>query len=97
MQKFTKIFLGILTLIAITIIGFKTNTVFASSNRISTEVVTGDTVIDGKYEFIADWIDGKTTLSTFGTTWERFDKRGYEGSPNAYRIFLRQGVNVVLV
>lgn len=93
MQKFTKIFLGILTLIAITIIGFKTNTVFASSNRISTEVVTGDTVIDGKYEFIADWIDGKTTLSTFGTTWERFDKRGYEGSPNAYRIFLRQGVN----
>lgn len=94
MQKFKKVFLGILTLIAITIIiGFKPNTVFASSNKIPTEVVTGDTVIDGKYEFIANWIQGKTTLSTFGTTWEKFDKSGYEGSPIAYRITLRKNVN----
>lgn len=71
MQKFKKVFLGILTLIAITIIiDFKHNTVFASSNKIiPTETVNGDTLIDGKYSFIAQWIAGRTTLETFGATW----------------------------
>lgn len=96
MQKYERFFFKlVLTLIAIVSVVFNGKTALAIDNTWGQgnlgssdygEIVNGDTEISGDYSFIAKWIEGKTSISTFGGTW--VDRPYSYGGASGIRGFL---------